>query len=167
MAAPRHPHPALRPGTLLIPALVAATLLVAAAGAAADVVRDARGVPAADARGVFELVKRGFERGDQQALADLVHEDGVRIRRGGGAARDTEYSPSQSFYYFKNLFQTEPTVSFVFQRMEETAVGARVHAMAVWTHRTGGGGAERRTRLVFVLGRQGETWRLTEITTIG
>jgi len=145
-------------------ALVAAVL--AATTAAAGLVRDDAALPAPDARAVFELVKQAFEAEDQQVLADLVHEDGLRVHSGTGG-RDTEYSPSQAFYYFKNLFQSHRTVSFTYLRMEEAAAGERVHAMAQWTHRAPDSGESRDTRLVFVLSRQGKTWRLTELTTIG
>lgn len=132
-----------------------------------DLVRDGRAAPATDARAVFELVRQAFEQGDQQVLADLVHEDGLRVRSGGTNGRDTDYSPSQAFYYFKNLFQTHRTVAFVYQRMEETAVGERVHALARWTHRRPSHDEDLELRLVIVLSRQGEAWRLAEITTIG
>lgn len=141
-------------------------LVVGALPAAADLVRQDPAAPAADARAVFELLKRGFEDGDQQVLADLVHADGLRVLRGGGDTRRTEYSPSQSFYYFKNLFQAQRTVSFTFLRLEEAA-GERVHAMASWVHRRAGEPVDREVQLVLVLSRQGAAWRLAEITTIG
>ncbi len=112
-------------------------------------------------------MKQAFEAGDQQVLADLVHADGLRVRSGVAGGRDTDYSPNQAFYYFKNLFQSHRTVTFTYLRMEEAAAGERVHAMAQWTHQAPDSGAQRETRLVFVLSRQGETWRLTELTTIG
>ena len=135
--------------------------------AAADLVRNEGAAPATEARAVFELVRMGFENGDQQVLADLVHEDGLRVRSGGADSRDTEYSPSQAYYYFKNLFQSHRTVSFVYLRLEEAAVGERVHALARWVHRRPSRGEDQELRLVVVLSRQGSAWRLVEITTIG
>ncbi|MFO7610846.1 MAG: hypothetical protein R6X35_16925 [Candidatus Krumholzibacteriia bacterium] len=145
---------------------LACGLIAGALPAAADLVRPDSAAPAAEARAVFELLKRGFEDGDQQILADLVHGDGLHVRHGGGDTRRTEYSPSQSFYYFKNLFQSQRTVSFTFLRMEEAA-GERVHAMALWVHRRAGEPADRELQLVLVLSRQGAVWRLAELTTIG
>lgn len=146
--------------------LLACALVLAAPPAEGDLVRGQEAVPTPDARAVYELVRRAFEDGDQQIMADLVHADGLRVRRGGGDLRETTYSPSQAFYYFKNLFQVERTVTFTFLRMEE-ADGGRVHAMATWIQRRPGESADREVQLVFVLSRQGPTWRLAEITTIG
>ncbi len=147
-------------------ALLAAALLPATAGAA--IVRD--GQPAGDGSAeVFARIRTAIESGNQQALADLVHEDGLRVRTGGAAARDVEYSPSQAFYYFKNLFQARRTVSFVFTRTEQASPGDRVHAMALWSYDHPGrpGDEPDEVRLMLVLGRQGDAWRLIEITTIG
>ncbi len=155
-----------RPSVRILLALLVAAAAFAAASAPAGLVREESTAPA-DARAVFERVRQAFEAGDQQALADLVHEDGLRVRAGGPGARDTDYSPSQAFYYFKNLFQTRRSVSFTYIRMEESSEGQRVHAMAAWSHRTRGGDADQEWRLVIVLTRQGDTWRLSEITTIG
>ena len=140
--------------------------LLAAAPLTADLVRDSEAAPAPDARAAFELIKLAFEEADQQVLADLVHADGLLIRSGSGG-RDTDYSPSQAFYYFKNLFQSHRTVSFTYLRMEETAVGERIHALAQWSRQGPQGDTEQDSRLVFVLIRQDQQWRLAEITTIG
>lgn len=155
--------------TMLLAAWLAgaAAIIPATAPAAADLVRDERAAPATEARAVFELVRLAFEQGDQQVLADLVHEDGLRVRTGSTGSRETNYSPSQSFYYFKNLFKTHVTHEFLYQRMEEAAVGERVHALARWTFRRPGVDEDVGLRLVIVLSRQGEAWRLAEITTIG
>lgn len=155
------------PATGFVSALVLVLALLAADPLAADLVRDAEQSPAPDTRAVFELIKLAFEQADQQMLADLVHADGLLIRSGASGGRDTDYSPSQSFYYFKNLFDGKPTASFIFLRMEETAVGERIHALAEWTRQTSDGDPEQGVRLVFVLSRQGQQWRLAEITTIG
>ena len=153
------------PGT--VSALVLVLALLVSAPLAADLVHDAETNPAPDARTVFELIKLAFEQADQQVLADLVHADGLLIRSGATGGRDTDYSPSQSFYYFKNLFEGKPTASFTFLRMEQTAVGERIHALAEWTRQASDGDPEPGVRLVFVLSRQGQQWRLAEITTIG
>lgn len=146
---------------------VALGMILGAGPAAAGIVKDPATSPPADARAVFELVKQAFESGDQQVLADLVHADGLRVKAGGPGARDTDYSPSQAFYYFKNLFQARRTVTFEFARMTEAPSGDRVHALAQWTHRRSGRDEDDRWRLVIVLSRQGDAWRLAEITTIG
>lgn len=148
-------------------ALTLALALFAGAPLFADLVRDADSTPAPDARAAFELIKRAFEESDQQVLADLVNADGLLIRSGGTGGRDTDYSPSQAFYYFKNLFQSQQTVTFTYLRMEETTVGERIHALAQWTRRAPHGDGEQDVRLVFVLIRQDQQWRLAEITTIG
>jgi len=133
--------------------------------AAAEINRDGLPLPAEGARSTFELIRESWETGDQQALANLVHHDGLRVQT-GGAHRSTEYSPSQSFYYFKNLFQSLTTVDFQFERMEETSVGERVHAMAIWRSLRGESDRVTEQKFVFVLSRQDALWRLTEITTI-
>lgn len=146
--------------------LLAAALLPAAAGAV--IVRD--GAPAQDGSAeVFARIRSAMEAGDEQALAGLVHQDGLRVRTGGATARDVEYSPSQAFYYFKNLFQARRTVSFVFTRTEQPSSGDRIHAMALWSydHPSRRGVEPGEVRLLLVLGRQGDAWRLIEITTIG
>ncbi len=141
--------------------------LLSAAPLAADLVRDVEDIPAPEARAVFAQIKLAFEEADQQVLADLVHADGLLIRSGGAGGRDTDYSPSQAFYYFKNLFQSRRTVAFTYLRTEETAVGDRIHALAQWTRQGPDGQEETDARLVFVLSRQDQQWRLAEITTIG
>jgi len=135
------------------------------APARAELVRD--GAPPTDARAVYELVRVAFETGDEQVLADLVHVDGLQVRSGGTGSRDAEYSPSQAYYYFRNLFQSHRTVAFVYLRREESAAGERIHALARWTHRQSGREGEKELRLVIVLRRQDAAWRLAEITTIG
>jgi ketosteroid isomerase-like protein len=153
--------------TQLVVILALCAAGMTAGPAAADLVRDEDAAPATDARAVFELVRLAFENGDQQVLADLVHEDGLRVRSGGADNRDTGYSPSQAYYYFKNLFQSHRTVTFAYLRLEEATVGERVHALARWVHRRPSRDEDVELRLVIVLSRQGDAWRLAEITTIG
>ena len=115
---------------------------------------------------VFAAIAAAWERGDEEALAGLVHDDGLVVTA-GKAVRASSYSPSQAFYYFKNQFQSRPTVSFRYERRQEKLVGRdRVHGMVVWQYREAHREEPREIRLVLVLARQGDRWRLSEINTI-
>jgi len=115
---------------------------------------------------VFAMIAEAWEAADQQALADLVHESGLKVSTGGEPDRTTRYSPSQAFYYFKNLFQTHRTLMFGFETMQDASAGDRVHAMAVWQRRRPDSEKIQDVKLVCVLAKQGEVWRLAEITTL-
>ena len=92
--------------------------------------------------------------GDQQTLADLVHEDGLTVTTGGTADRTTHYSPSQAFYFFKNMFQTHRTLVFAFEKAQDASAGDRVHGMAVWKRRRPDSERIQELKLVCVLVRQ-------------
>lgn len=116
-----------------------------------------------DPRPVFGLIATAWEDGDQQALADLVHEAGLRVTSGGNPERSTHYSPSQAFYYFKNLFQAHRTLLLTFDKMQDATAGDRVHGMAFWKRRRPDSDVVQEVKLVFVLAKQDDRWRLVEI----
>lgn len=127
----------------------------------------ARAEESADsAQQVFAAIAAAWDQEQVQTLADLIHADGLRVSTGGDYDRFTRYSPSQAFYYFQNLFQTHATVDFTLQRLPDAGAGDRVHGMGIWRHRRQGSETPQELRLVLVLARQGELWRLAEITTI-
>jgi hypothetical protein len=115
---------------------------------------------------VFEAIATAWELGDEDALAKLVHENGLRVTS-GDYNRFTDYSPSQAFYYCRNQFRTYPTVSFGIERMQKQMSGQdRVHGMVSWQYQRTRGGPVQELKLVLVLTRQGSNWRLAEINTI-
>ena len=147
--------------------LVAVGLLMALSGpAAAALVRTPDGSAENDPRMVFGRIARAWEDGDQQALADLVHQTGLKVTSGGNPDRTTHYSPSQAFYYFKNVFQTHRTMIFFFEKTQDATGGDRVHGMAVWKRRRPDSDRVQELKLVCVLARQGDRWMLAEINTI-
>ena len=153
----------------LAPFLMAAVLLVilvAAPGARAKLVKEkARSTPAGPET-VFTAIAEAWENADEEALANLVHEDGLRVTN-GEYDRFTNYSPSQAFYYFKNQFQLHPTVSFTFKRLQDSPRGQdRIHGMVIWEYRRAQVKQVQEMRLVLVLTRQDNVWRLSEINTI-
>ena len=115
---------------------------------------------------VFSAIETAWASDDARALASLVQTDGVRIKMDGGLDRSTEYSPSQSLYFFQNLFQTRSTLDFRFTRLQDVKSGERAHGMAVWEFRTSGAAVAKELRLVFLLTRQDDVWRLSEINKI-
>lgn|GEM_PF-2785361 len=115
---------------------------------------------------IFADIGLAWQAADEQALANLVHPEGLRVHGGRNDARITHYSPSQAFYYFKNLFRTHPTVSFTFERHQQNAEAERTRAMTLWTYRTGNDPDVQEDRLVLVLSSVKGLWRLSEIQTI-
>lgn len=115
---------------------------------------------------VFSEIEAAWAAEDSEALADLVQVDGIRVSLGGAAERIAEYSPSQSVYFFKNLFRTRETSEFTFTRLQEVVAGDRAHAMAVWRFAEPGNSTAQELRLVFLLTRQDDMWRLSEINKI-
>ena len=138
-------------------------------GDAAAAPLDRRGAPQAESpetAQVFAQIARAWQNADEGALADLVHPDGLRVTGEEVQARSLTYSPSQAFYYFKNLFQSSRTLSFEFQRHQDPSAGERVHGLALWQHRRPGSEDSKSLKLVFVLIRSQERWMLSEITAI-
>ncbi len=146
--------------------VVAGLFLTLSGPATAALVKTPDGSAENDPRMVFGRVARAWENGDQQALADLVHETGLKVTSGGNPDRTTHYSPSQAFYYFKNVFQTHRTMIFFFERTQDASGGDRVHGMAVWKRRRPDSDRVQELKLVCVLARQGDRWMLSEINTI-
>jgi len=134
--------------------------------AEARIVKNQTGDEVNDPKMVFGRIARAWEEGDQQTLADLVHEAGLKVTTGGTAGRTSHYSPSQAFYYFKNMFQTHRTLIFTFEKMQDASAGERVHGMAVWQRRRPDSERIQELKLVCVLARQGDQWMLAEINKI-
>lgn len=154
--------------SLAVTLLVSVFLLMlgVAGSAESKLVKDKARVAGAGPDEVFSAIAAAWQSGDEAALAQLVHQDGLRVTT-GDYDRFINYSPSQAYYYFKNQFQLHPTVSFQFERLEETPSGRdRMHGMVVWEYRRAHVTALMEKRLVLVLTRQDSAWRLSEINTI-
>lgn len=163
------PEPRDRVGAVYVLAvfLAALGLLLIVAGAAdARIVKNPEGGPDSDPRMVFGRIARAWEDGDVQALSHLVHRDGLKVTSGGDPDRSTHYSPSQAFYYFKNVFGRHRTMVFMFDRTQDASAGDRVHGMAVWKRRRPDSERIEELKLVCILARQDDQWRLVEINTI-
>ncbi len=149
--------------------LLAALVFLAAGPATtvqAKLVKDGAKAQGPGPDAVFTAIAEAWQQEDEEALAALVHQDGLRVTA-GDYDRFTNYSPSQAYYYFKNQFQQHPTVSFQFERLQERLSGQdRVHGMVVWEYRKAHQSGTREIRLVLVLTRQEGGWRLAEINAI-
>jgi len=117
-------------------------------------------------RVVFGRIVEAWEDGDEQTLADLIHEDGLRVTTSAAGERVSNYSPSQAYYYFRNLFQSHRTLLFEFEMMQDATAGARVHGMATWKRRRPDSEIIQIVKLVCILVQQDEQWKLAEINTI-
>jgi hypothetical protein len=146
--------------------LVIVGLMLLAMPVPADQVDDEIAPPESDLQVAFESIREAWRMEDQQALADIVHPDGLRVNNPAAANRYTSYSPSQAFYYFKNLFQNHDTDDFTFRRVQETDDSPRIHALVQWTRHRTESDHEEILRLMIVLTRNGEGWGLAEINTI-
>jgi hypothetical protein len=140
--------------------------LVLGGSAWADPIENQPIRPVDGPRLVFSSIEIAWAEGDAEVLASLVQMDGIRVAMGGAAERIAEYSPNQSLYFFKNLFQTRDTHEFSFTRMQDARAGERAHGMATWRYGESGASVERELRLVFLLTRQDDVWRLSEINKI-
>lgn len=150
--------------TFLLTSLV---LMILISGAAdARIVKIEEGGEENDPRMVFGRIARAWEDGDEQALAQLVHRSGLKVTSGGDPDRKTHYSPSQAFYYFRNVFQRHRTMVFMFDKAQDASAGDRVHGMAVWKRRRPDSDRVEEVKLVCILARQDDRWRLVEINTI-
>ena len=157
-------HPLKR--MLLLLFLLGGLILAAAPTVGARIVKNEEPPGEEDPIVVFGMIAAAWEAADQQALADLVHESGLTVTSGDAPDRTTRYSPSQAFYYFKNMFQTHRTLQVSFDKMQDASAGDRVHGMAIWKRRRPDSDKIQELKLVCVLGRQGDVWRLTEINKI-
>jgi hypothetical protein len=156
-----------RTGSLSFGVLLAAVVLFCLGGMAeARIVKSPDDQVENDPRTVFGQIAAAWEEGDQQFLADLVHDAGLIVTSGGNPDRSTHYSPSQAFYYFKNLFQSHRTLVLTFDKMQDATAGDRVHGMALWKRRRPDSDRVQEVKLVFVLARQDDQWGLVEITKI-
>ncbi len=148
---------------LLLLVLVLGAIL--AARATAELVRDRDNENNAP-RSVFGTIARAWEEGDEQALADLIHEDGLQVTNNQAGKRVSHYSPSQAYYFFRNLFQSHRTLLFEFEMMQDATAGARVHGMATWKRRRPNSEGIQIVKLVCILSQQDDQWKLAEINTI-
>ncbi|PJA73697.1 hypothetical protein CO151_12335 [bacterium CG_4_9_14_3_um_filter_65_15] len=112
----------------------------------------------------FSRLAQAWRSADRKTLAGMVHPDGLVITPQGASDRTATYSPSQAFYYFRNLFQDNHTLTFTMTRIQGFPRGDRVHGLALWDFEDG---TQRKAlRLVIVLARDQDHWYLSEITTI-
>jgi len=100
---------------------------------------------------------------DHRAMADLMSPAGVRLALGPDPQRQTELTPRQAFYYFKNLFQDRRTIAFHFDKHQE-ADGGRMHALAIWRFDSAETGGETRQRVMVTLEHGADGWKVVEIT---
>jgi hypothetical protein len=128
--------------------------------------------PTDDPEAVFSAIAEAWAIGDEEALADLVHRDGLLVTS-GDYTRPVHYSPSQAFYYFKNQFRQHPTTAFEFKRLQNSRARLdreefpdRLHGMVIWEYRRTGRKSAEELKLVLVLSRENGAWRLSEINTI-
>jgi hypothetical protein len=119
-----------------------------------------------DAPRLFETIGAAWMAGDHTALAGAVSAEGVLIAIAPQMDRENVYSRSQSFYFFKNIFQTTQTDTFEFQRVQEEADEGLVHAVAKWKYRRTGSDAIFSERLFITLARGRDGWGLSEVRTL-
>jgi len=148
-------------GAVLLMVLV----IVMAGQATAKLVKE-KGTAANAPRAIFGQIAVAWEEGDEQALADLIHADGLQVTTGRSGERTSHYSPSQAYYYFRNVFQSHRTLLFEFEMMQDATAGVRVHGMATWKRRRPDSENIQVVKLVCVLIQQDEQWKLAEINTI-
>jgi hypothetical protein len=137
-----------------------------AAAAESSGVRAADEEPLVKARAVFETVAIAWEAADHATLAELVAPEGVRIAVMPRPERENQYSPSQAFYFFKNLFRSTRTDTFSFRRIQQEAEGGVVHAVADWSYRRAGADMLVQDRLFFTLTEGRSGWGLSEIRAV-
>jgi len=164
------PHPGPRSRSPLRHVLNGALGLVLAAlvagPAGAGLVMDRAAENDAGAGRVFARMAEAWREGDARAVTDLVHPDGLTVTSGPDAERRTHYSPSQAYYYFKNLFQSHDTVAFGFDKVQGGGDSVRAHGMATWERRRPGQERNQVVKLMCVLARVDDGWMLAEIHTI-
>ncbi len=115
---------------------------------------------------LFSLIAEAWNADDEGFLASIVHPDGVRINTGGKVDRLTRYSPSQAFYFFKNLFQKRKTSEFSFLRVQENDDQDRSHAWAIWVWQQDSQKQAQEEEFIFVLQFKQDRWFLSEINSI-
>jgi hypothetical protein len=117
-------------------------------------------------RQVFGEITEAWEAADEQALAALIGTEGLRVTNSQAGERVSHYSPSQAYYYFRNVFQSHRTLLFEFEMMQDATAGARVHGVATWKRRRPDSEVIQIVKLVCILVRQDDGWKLAEINTI-
>lgn len=163
-ASPRHPLRLLKAKGAVVLWAVALGLLFGHP-ASAKLVKD-RSEEADAPRRVFGQIVQAWEDGDEQTLADLVGAEGLRVTNGYAEERVSHYSPSQAYYFFRNMFQSHRTLVFEFEMMQDAAAGARVHGVATWKRRRPDSEVIQVIKLVCILDQQDGHWKLAEINTI-
>lgn len=123
---------------------------------------DAGGGP----RRVFAQIAQAWEATDEETLAGFIHPDGLRVTSLQVGERVSHYSPSQAYYFFRNIFQAHRTLVFEFTMTQDGSAGARVHGMATWKRRRPDSEDIEVVKLVCVLAQQDGRWKLAEINTI-
>ena len=117
-------------------------------------------------REVFGRIAEAWDASDEEVLASLVHRDGLKVTNDRSEKRDSRYSPSQAYYYFRNIFQAHRTLLFDFEMMQDAEAGNRVHALAVWKRRRPDSEIVQELKLVCTLVKEDDQWKLAEINTI-
>jgi hypothetical protein len=116
----------------------------------------------ADASASLRALEHFWRAEDYAALSSLIATDGARISLGPVPERENLYSPSQAFYFFKNLFQALESEVFAVETSQADA-DDQVHAVVRWGYRRSGDGKTEGMRLVISLVRGPEGWAVTEI----
>ena len=115
---------------------------------------------------VFAQMTTAWQDGDEKTIAALVHRDGLRVTHGGDYQRFTTYSPDQAFYYFQDLFQGHETLELLFRRLPDPPDGKRSLGMVEWKYMLPGRKHPVVLKLVIVLHKQDDQWRLAEFNSI-
>lgn len=139
--------------------------LAASAPASAKLVKD-KNTKDHPARQVFGQIAAAWEAADEEALAALIGSEGLRVTNSQAGERVSHYSPSQAYYYFRNVFQSHRSLLFEFEMMQDATAGARVHGIANWKRRRPDSEIIQVVKLVCILVRQDDGWKLAEINTI-
>jgi len=147
--------------------LLVGLLLVVGLAQASDtaVSRESEAAPASP-DSLLVIIADAWIQGDERALADIVHPDGVRINSGNRGDRLTRYSPSQAFYFFKNLFQKRKTTEFSFVRVQDRDDQDLTHAKALWLWHQDGASQDKEEEFIFVIRLKEDRWFLSEINSI-
>jgi hypothetical protein len=117
-------------------------------------------------RSAFVAIAEAWSAEDHTMLSELVAEEGVRIAIAPDPKRDSQYSPSQAFYFFKSLFQSSETDSFEFRRLQNDSESGSVHAMVDWLYHREGSDKPVRERLFFTLSQEQAGWGVTSIRAV-
>lgn len=114
----------------------------------------------------FAAIAEAWFDEDHTTLSQLVADEGVRIAIAPDPKRDSQYSPSQAFYFFKSLFQSSETDSFEFRRLQNDSESGSVHAMVEWLYHREGSDKPVHERLFFTLSQEQAGWGVTSIRAV-